>query len=61
VTALVPHLGYEKAAFIAHKAHHEGLSLREAALATGWLTDAQFSTWVQPQLMLAPGTQPPGV
>jgi fumarate hydratase, class II len=54
VTALTPHLGYERAAAIAHRAHHEGMSLREAALASGHLTGEQFDTWVQPEAMARP-------
>jgi len=52
VTALNPHIGYDKAAQIAKKAHKEGTSLREAALASGWLTGEQFDTWVRPELMV---------
>ena len=52
VTALNPHIGYDKAAQIAKRAHQEGLSLREAALATGWLSAAQFDAWVRPQDMV---------
>jgi len=48
VTALNPHIGYDKAAFIAKKAHQEGSSLREAAVASGHLTAAQFDQWVVP-------------
>ena len=48
VTALNRHIGYDKAAAIAKKAHHEGLSLKEAALASGELTEAQFNEWVVP-------------
>ncbi len=55
VTALAPHLGYESAAQIAHRAHHEGLSLRAAALASGLLTEAQFDAWVRPEEMTQPG------
>ncbi len=51
VTALNPHIGYDKAAAIAKKAHHDGTSLREAALATGYVTAAQFDEWVQPGRM----------
>jgi fumarate hydratase class II len=54
VTALAPHIGYDKAAAIAKHAHHDGLSLREAALASGHVSDAQFDQWVRPQDMLAP-------
>ncbi|MEO5669717.1 MAG: class II fumarate hydratase [Ramlibacter sp.] len=51
VTALNPHIGYDKAAHIAKKAHKEGSSLRDAAVASGYLTAAQFDEWVQPQKM----------
>ena len=52
VTALNPHIGYDKAAFIAKKAHKEGSSLREAALASGYLTAEQFDAWVVPANMV---------
>jgi fumarate hydratase class II len=48
VTALNPHIGYDKAAFIAKKAHKEGTSLREAAVSSGHLTAEQFDEWVVP-------------
>ena len=48
VTALNPHIGYDKAAYIAKKAHKEGSSLREAALASGHVTGEQFDAWVVP-------------
>jgi fumarate hydratase class II len=51
VTALNPHIGYDKAAAIAKKAHKEGTSLREAAVASGYLTAAQFDQWVRPEAM----------
>jgi len=51
VTALNPHIGYDKAAQIAKKAHKEGLSLKESALALGYLTEAQFAEWVVPAAM----------
>ncbi|MGC4017185.1 MAG: class II fumarate hydratase [Luteolibacter sp.] len=54
VTALNPHIGYDKAAAIAKKAHHEGISLREAALASGHLTAEQFDAWVVPERMTRP-------
>ncbi|HKU95034.1 MAG TPA: class II fumarate hydratase [Vineibacter sp.] len=54
VTALNPHIGYDKAAKIARKAHLEGLSLREAALALGHVTAEQFDAWVRPEQMTAP-------
>lgn len=56
VTALNPHIGYEKAAEIAKKAHKEGTSLREAALSLGHLSPEEFDTWVRPADM----TQPKG-
>ena len=52
VTALNTHIGYDKAAQIAKKAHHEGLSLREAAIASGYLSAEQFDAWVQPEHMV---------
>lgn len=52
VTALNPHIGYDKAAFIAKKAHKEGSSLREAAIASGHLTAEQFDQWVVPENMV---------
>ena len=52
VTALNPHIGYEKAATIAKKAHHDGSTLREAAIALGYVTGRQFDAWVQPRKMV---------
>ena len=52
VTALNPHIGYDKAAFIAKKAHKEGTSLREAALASGHVTAEEFDAWVDPARMV---------
>jgi fumarate hydratase class II len=52
VTALVPHIGYEKAAEIAQQADQQGLTLREAALKSGYLTKDQFDIWVIPQKMI---------
>jgi fumarate hydratase class II len=54
VTALNRHIGYEKSAQIALKAHRENSSLKEAALTLGFLTEAQFDAWVRPEDMLAP-------
>lgn len=51
VTALNPHIGYDKAAQIAKKAHKENLSLKESALALGFVTEAQFVEWVVPANM----------
>ncbi|WP_341903099.1 class II fumarate hydratase [Polaromonas sp. YR568] len=55
VTALNPHIGYDKAAFIAKKAHKEGSSLREAAIASGHVTAEQFDRWVVPAGMVGTG------
>ena len=52
VTALNPHIGYDKAAQIAKAAHAQGSSLRDAALASGWVTAAQFDAWVRPEAMV---------
>jgi fumarate hydratase class II len=52
VTALNPHIGYDKAAQIAKKAHKEGTSLREAALASGFVTADQFDLWVRAEEMV---------
>jgi fumarate hydratase class II len=52
VTALNPHIGYDKAAYIAKKAHKEGTSLRDAAIASGHLTSEQFDRWVVPARMV---------
>jgi fumarate hydratase class II len=54
VTALNPHIGYEKAAKIALKAHRDGSSLREAALELGHVTPEQFDAWVRPEEMTKP-------
>jgi fumarate hydratase, class II len=52
VTALNPHIGYYKAAEIAQKAHKEGSSLKDAALALGYLTEEQFKEWLKPVEMV---------
>ena len=54
VTALSPKIGYDKAAQLAHKAHHERLSLREAALKLGFLTGEEFDEAVRPETMTHP-------
>jgi len=54
VTALSPRIGYEKSAEIALLAHRQGLSLREAALRLGHVTEAEFDDWVRPELMTGP-------
>ena len=54
VTALNPHIGYEKAAQISLKAYRENVSLRQAALASGFVTAEQFDQWVRPEEMTRP-------
>nr|XP_025045923.1 fumarate hydratase, mitochondrial isoform X2 [Pelodiscus sinensis] len=54
VTALNPHIGYDKAAKIAKTAHKEGTTLKEAAIKLGFLTAEQFDQWVKPKDMLGP-------
>ncbi len=51
VTALNPHIGYNKAAEIAKKAYNENITLKEAGVALGHLTEAQFDEWVDPRKM----------
>jgi fumarate hydratase class II len=52
VTALAPRLGYDRAARVAHQAHHEGTTLREAAVALGYLTGEEFDRLVDPGTMV---------
>ncbi len=54
VTALNPHIGYDNAAKAAKKAHHEGTTLKAAAMELGLLTSEQFDAWVRPEDMIAP-------
>lgn len=54
VTALNPHIGYDKAAKIAKTAHKEGTTLKEQALKLGYLTEQQYNAWVKPEDMLGP-------
>jgi fumarate hydratase class II len=54
VTALNPHIGYEKAARISQMAHREGTTLREAAVKLGYVTGEQFDQWVKPEDMTHP-------
>lgn len=51
VTALAPKIGYDKAAEIAKKAHHEKLSLRESTLKLGYLNEKEFDELVRPEKM----------
>ena len=52
VTALNPHIGYEKSAVIAKKAFTDNSTLRTAAIELGYLTDEQFTEWVDPKKMI---------
>jgi fumarate hydratase class II len=54
VTALTPRIGYDKAAEIAEKAHHEGSTLKEAALSLGYLTESDYDRLVRPERMVRP-------
>jgi fumarate hydratase class II len=54
VTALAPHIGYDRAAEIAKKAHREGSTLKAAALALGYVSAADYDRWVQPSEMTRP-------
>jgi fumarate hydratase class II len=56
VTALSPKIGYDKAAEIAKKAHKEGTTLKEAALALGYLTEEEYNAAVVPENMTGPET-----
>ncbi len=55
VTALNRHIGYDRAAQIAKKAHKEGLTLREAALASGYVSAEDYDRWIDPLAMTRPG------
>jgi len=55
VTALAPHIGYDRAAAIARKAHAEGTTLKAAAIALGAVSAEEFERWIEPRRMLAPG------
>jgi fumarate hydratase, class II len=54
VTALAPHIGYDRAAEIAKKAHKDGCTLKEAALALGHVSAADYDRWVRPEAMTKP-------
>jgi len=60
VTALNPHIGYEKAAAIAKNAHKKGITLKESAVALGHLTAKQFDEWVKPESMVGIKLKAPG-
>ena len=55
VTALAPHIGYERAAEIAKRAHQDNATLRSAALTLGYVSAEEFDRWVQPAQMLGRG------
>ncbi len=54
VTALSPHIGYDKAAKVAKQAHHDGTSLKEACLRLGYATEEEFNKYVRPEKMIGP-------
>jgi fumarate hydratase class II len=55
VTALAPHIGYDAAAAIAKQAHRDGSTLREAAVASGGVSEGDYDRWVDPEAMTRPG------
>ena len=55
VTALAPHIGYDRAAEIAKRAHHDAVTLREAAVKLGYVTAEDFDRWVRPAEMVGGG------
>jgi fumarate hydratase class II len=55
VTVLTPHIGYDRAAEIAKRAHLDGSTLKQAALALGYVTEQDFERWVRPADMIHPG------
>jgi fumarate hydratase class II len=55
VTALVPHIGYDRAAAVARQAHRDGSTLKQAALQLGLVSEEDFDRWVRPAAMLVPG------
>ena len=57
VTALTPHIGYDRAAEIAKKAHQEGSTLRQAAVTLGYVSEGDFDQWVRPAGMVRPNVQ----
>lgn len=54
VTALNPHIGYDKSAQIAKNAHKKGITLKAAALNLGFVTEEQFDVWINPNYMISP-------
>lgn len=58
VTSFNPHIGYDKAAQIAKRAHKEGTTLREAAISLGFLTGEEFDPFVRPEEMVRPLSSP---
>ena len=54
VTALNPHIGYDRAAEVANKAYEENLTLREAIVDLGYMTADEFDSFVQPEKMISP-------
>jgi fumarate hydratase class II len=60
LTSLTPHLGYDRTAEIAHLALKEGLTIRQAALASGYLTEVDFDRWVDPASMTGLPAEPEG-
>jgi fumarate hydratase class II len=57
VTALVPHIGYDRAAEIAKRAHRDGSTLKQVALALGYVTEEEYERWVVAAAMIRPSNQ----
>ena len=57
VTALSPHIGYDRAAQVAHEAFKKGTTLKEMAVDLGYVTEEEFDRMVRPELMVKPGLQ----
>ncbi len=54
-TALVPHIGYDRASRVAHHAHAQGIALRRAALEADGVSEAEYDAWVDMRRMSMPG------
>lgn len=56
VTALAPHIGYDKSAQIAKIAHENGTTLKDEAIKSGFVTEEQYKKWMDPNKMIRPQT-----
>ena len=60
VTALNPHIGYDRAVAIGKRALHRNITLKQAGVELGFVTEAEFDRWVRPEAMIAPGASEGG-